>query len=179
VGAARDVTHVRIGAGTVGLAGLQLALEAAAHDRLPANDVTARRLLERLRRDNYVPVAAEAQYLEAVLLEYRRHLGEAVAAAPRAELEVKILGPGCPRCETLERQVREALEQASLAADVEHVSDPEAIARFGLVATPGLVVNGEMKSMGRLPTRQELLDWLRDGASAWLLPGIPYPPRRK
>lgn len=167
---AQDITRLRIGASSVGVVGLRLALEQAARDGLPADEATARQLLERLRSENFVAPEAESEYLEAVLLEYRKLRGEAVAPAAHAGLEVRILGPGCPRCEALERMVREVLAEQGLDADVDHVRDLEAIAGYGLVATPGLVVNGEVKSAGRLPRRQELLAWLGAGSSARPLP---------
>ena len=76
-------------------------------------------------------------------------------------MEIKILGPGCARCQQLEKLVREAITEAGVVATVEKVSDFKAIADYGVFTTPGVVVNGQVKSVGRIPKKKEILDWVR------------------
>jgi small redox-active disulfide protein 2 len=68
---------------------------------------------------------------------------------------VKVLGPGCKNCVALEKATREALDRLGLDATVEKVTDYAAIAGYGVVATPALVVDGKVVSSGRVltPTR--------------------------
>jgi len=75
-------------------------------------------------------------------------------------MHVKILGPGCKRCHTLEGRTREAIAELGLVADVEPVTDVGAIAGYGILQTPGLVVDDEVLVSGRVPTTRELAELL-------------------
>jgi small redox-active disulfide protein 2 len=76
-------------------------------------------------------------------------------------MEIKILGPGCAKCQQLEKIVREAVAEAGVEATVEKVSDFKEIANYGVLTTPGVVVNGQVKSVGKIPKKEEILGWLR------------------
>lgn len=67
-------------------------------------------------------------------------------------MQIKILGPGCRNCVTLERITREAAAELGIDAEIEKVTDYAAIAGFGVMSTPGLVVDGEVVLSGRVPT---------------------------
>lgn len=69
---------------------------------------------------------------------------------------VKILGPGCRNCQNLERATREALADLGLEASVEKVTEYAAIASYGVMKTPGLVVDDEVLVSGRVPKAEEL-----------------------
>lgn len=71
-------------------------------------------------------------------------------------LEIKILGTGCPKCKSLDKVTRKVVEEAGLDANIEKVEDIMEIMKFGIIATPGLVVNGEVKVSGRLPSEKEI-----------------------
>jgi small redox-active disulfide protein 2 len=71
-------------------------------------------------------------------------------------MDIKVLGPGCRNCVTLEARTREALDGLGLRAQVEKVTDPAAIAGYGVLATPGLVVDGEVVVAGRVPSVRQL-----------------------
>lgn len=75
-------------------------------------------------------------------------------------MEIKVLGPGCPNCQRLERTVREALSDLGAEAEVQKVIDYPAIMSYGIMRTPGLVVNGTVKVSGRVPGREEVRDIL-------------------
>ena len=77
-------------------------------------------------------------------------------------MEIKILGTGCPRCKRLEELTREALRDLGVQADVVHVTDMQAIMAYPIMATPGLVVDEQLKMSGRLPRKEEIIDWLRE-----------------
>ena len=65
---------------------------------------------------------------------------------------IKVLGSGCTNCQNLEKATREALAQLGVDATVEHVTDPADIASYGVMRTPGLVVDEEVVLSGRVPT---------------------------
>lgn len=69
---------------------------------------------------------------------------------------IKILGPGCNKCKNLERATREALDELELDATVEKVEDYAAIVGYGVMATPGLVVDDKVLVTGRVPKPAEI-----------------------
>lgn len=75
-------------------------------------------------------------------------------------MQVKILGPGCKNCQTLEARTREALEALGITADIDEVTDYAEIAGHGVMKTPGLVVDDDVVVSGRVPTARELHDLL-------------------
>lgn len=76
--------------------------------------------------------------------------------------EIAILGPGCARCKALEIVTNEALEELGQKAVIRHISDFETIASYGVMSTPGLVVNGEVKSFGRVISKDEAMALLQE-----------------
>ena len=75
-------------------------------------------------------------------------------------MEIKILGPGCAKCQQTEKVVREAIAEAGISAEVEKVTDMMKIAGYGVFGTPAVVVNGEVKSVGKIPKKDEIKKWL-------------------
>jgi small redox-active disulfide protein 2 len=76
-------------------------------------------------------------------------------------MDIKILGPGCPKCQQAEKVVKEAVTEAGVAANVEKVTDLMKIAGYGVFGTPAVVVNGEVKSVGKIPKKEEILAWIK------------------
>jgi small redox-active disulfide protein 2 len=74
--------------------------------------------------------------------------------------DVKVLGPGCKRCETTVQMVRDEAAKLGIAVAVEKVTDYAAIAAYGIAATPGIVVDGKVVHAGGLPTPENLSRWL-------------------
>ena len=75
-------------------------------------------------------------------------------------MNIKILGIGCAKCQQVEKLAREAVTEAGVAVVVEHVTDFREIARYGVFSTPSVVVDGEVKSVGKIPKKEEILAWL-------------------
>ncbi len=73
---------------------------------------------------------------------------------------IEILGPGCQKCQYTEKVVREVVESAGIAAEVTHVVDYAEIASRGVLSTPGLVIDGSVVLAGRVPTREQVAEWL-------------------
>jgi small redox-active disulfide protein 2 len=71
-------------------------------------------------------------------------------------VEIKVLGPGCARCQQLMENTRQALEALSKEAEVIKVTDVNQIAQYGVMMTPALVVNGEVKISGKVPSVEEI-----------------------
>ena len=75
-------------------------------------------------------------------------------------MNVKILGTGCPNCRRLEATVKEVAAEKGLTLEVEKVTDIAGIMSYGVMATPGLVVDGQVKASGRVPPKAEVAAWL-------------------
>ncbi|MBF0228632.1 MAG: TM0996/MTH895 family glutaredoxin-like protein [Desulfamplus sp.] len=76
-------------------------------------------------------------------------------------MEIKVLGPGCAKCKKTEELVMQVVSEAKIAASVEKVSDLMQIAGYGVFGTPAVIVNGEVKCVGKIPTKQEILNWIK------------------
>jgi small redox-active disulfide protein 2 len=76
-------------------------------------------------------------------------------------MEIKILGPGCAKCHQVEKIVKEVVAETGAAADIEHVTDFKRIAEYGVFSTPSVVVDGEVKSVGKIPKKDEIKAWLK------------------
>jgi small redox-active disulfide protein 2 len=81
-------------------------------------------------------------------------------------MNIRVLGPGCVNCKTLERRTIEALEQLGMTADVEKVEDYQAIASYGIMRTPGLVIDGTVVISGSVPTVEQVKGFLLARRSA-------------
>jgi small redox-active disulfide protein 2 len=77
-------------------------------------------------------------------------------------MKIQILGSGCPKCRQLEANAREAVAAAAVPAEVEKVTDPDAILAMGVMMTPALAVDGVVKSAGRLLGRDEIVRILQE-----------------
>jgi small redox-active disulfide protein 2 len=75
-------------------------------------------------------------------------------------MEIKVLGPGCPKCEATKKNVEEAMHESDLNADITKITDTMEIAKYGVFGTPAVVVDGEVKSVGKIPTHDEIKGWL-------------------
>jgi len=71
-------------------------------------------------------------------------------------MEIKILGPGCPKCKTLEKLAREVVEQNGIDATVTKIEDIVSIMNYGVMTTPALVINEKVVLKGRVPSADEL-----------------------
>ena len=76
-------------------------------------------------------------------------------------MEIKVLGPGCPKCSQTEQTVMDALAEAGVEADVEKVTDTMKIASYGVFGTPAVVIDGEVKSVGKIPKKDDIIKWIK------------------
>lgn len=80
-------------------------------------------------------------------------------------MEIKILGIGCPKCKRLEQLAREAAAEAGINATFIKVTEMNEIMTYPITSTPALVVDGVVKSSGRLPSKEEIIGWLKAPAA--------------
>jgi small redox-active disulfide protein 2 len=76
-------------------------------------------------------------------------------------LKIQILGSGCTRCNTLEQKVRSLNEEHALNHEIEKVTDIREIVKYGILSTPGLVVDGVVLCAGSIPKDEQLLAWMK------------------
>lgn len=77
-------------------------------------------------------------------------------------ISIKILGSGCKKCQTLEAKVRDLVSVNNIEASVEKVIDIQEMVRYGIMMTPGLIINEKVKSFGIIPKDDQLLSWLKE-----------------
>jgi len=75
-------------------------------------------------------------------------------------MDIKVLGPGCAKCQQTEKIVKEAVAESGVSATVEKVTDMLKIAEYGVFGTPSVVVYGEVKSVGKIPTKEDVKKWI-------------------
>lgn len=75
--------------------------------------------------------------------------------------DVKVLGPGCARCQTAAEMVKAEAGKAGIPITLEKVTDYAAIANYGIASTPGIVVDGKVVHAGGLPKAEDIAKWLK------------------
>lgn len=78
-------------------------------------------------------------------------------------ISIKILGTGCAKCKTLNSKVLELIAKNNLSATVTKVEDIMEIMKYGILSTPGLVINEKVKSVGNVPKDEQILAWINEG----------------
>ncbi len=77
-------------------------------------------------------------------------------------LDIKVLGPGCANCTKLENLVKDVVTENNFEASVEKITDNTKFMDYGVMLTPGLVVNDKVLAMGKIPTKHTLAHWLTE-----------------
>ncbi len=159
------ITRIKVGKHPSGIIGLKAVLDAVAREcrGRPDEEVKAE-LLKRLSKNNYISNNAKEVYSQAFLREYKKFVGEPFEDKEDSGLEVKVLGPGCPRCEKLEQDLMVMMAELNIAAGLEHIRDPVEIASYGVMGTPGLIINGQVKAVGSVPPKNKLKEWILEAA---------------
>jgi small redox-active disulfide protein 2 len=157
-----EVTQIKVGKNRMGIIGLKqiLADVAQAYAGRPDSEIEAE-LLNRLSKLNYIPESAQTAYGQAFLREFKKSIGQAVEETDSNDLEVKVLGPGCSRCNQLEQDIMAVMNEMDLAGTIEHVSDINAISEYGVMGTPALILNGKVMAVGSVPPKAKLKTWLK------------------
>ena len=159
------ITQINVGGHATGIIGLQPILEEVAKEYTgKSNEDIKAELLNRLSKKNYISSRTRDMYGQAFLREYKKFIGEPFEETESGGLEIKVLGPGCPRCEKLEQDLMTLMAELNIAADLEHVRDPIEIANYGVMGSPGLIIDGEVKAVGSVPPPNKLKEWLVEAA---------------
>lgn len=75
-------------------------------------------------------------------------------------MKIKVLGPGCAKCKKTEEIVREAVAEAGVTAEIEKITDLMQIASYGVFGTPAVVIDDQVKSVGKIPSKDAVKDWV-------------------
>ncbi len=157
------VRHVVVDGNRVGIVGLKQAFEKLAENYHGMSDeALADELFLTLSKKNYIPPKAKDAYAKAFLREFKKFVGLPVKEETSDNLEIKVLGTGCPQCDGLEQSLIQICSELGIKASIDHVRDPEEIRKYKAFALPALVINGHLKSMGLVPPPPTLRQWLRE-----------------
>ncbi len=74
-------------------------------------------------------------------------------------MDIKVLGPGCPKCKQTEQNVRDAVAETGVDATVEKVTDVLEIAGYGVFGTPAVIIDGKVKCVGKIPSKEDVKAW--------------------
>jgi len=160
---ADEITRIKIGNDGIGIIGLKLVLEEMAAVSAGQTDEQVRtELFKRLARRNYIPESSKEEYGRAFLREFKKFTGRPIGNNGPEGLEIKVLGPGCARCNQLEQDLMAVMAEMNLPADIEHITDIAEIGSYGVMGTPALIVNGAVKSVGSIPSKAKLKIWLTE-----------------
>jgi small redox-active disulfide protein 2 len=76
-------------------------------------------------------------------------------------MEILVLGPGCPKCSKTAEMVKTVAREAGVAVEVIKVSDFQEMVKQGVFSTPAVVIDNQIKCVGRVPTKQDVLSWFK------------------
>lgn len=158
----KDYRLVFVGNTQIGLIGLKEIFEELKSQKEIPESVLKERLVGRAAEKNYIPDSIKEEYEKAIFREFKKFLGEKVEEDRRGFLEVVILGPGCYSCNKLEQDVMAVLSETGIQAGLNHITDPNLIAQYGILPTPALIINGKVKSKGTLPSKSMIKKWLEE-----------------
>ncbi len=158
-----DVTQIKVDDVMVGIIGLKAVMEGAAQELAwkPDEEIRAE-LLKRLSMKNYIPDRVKDRYAKAFLREFKKFLGKPYEEEPAGGLQIKVLGPGCTQCDRLEQELMVVLAETGIVGNIDHVREPKEIAKYGVMGTPALLINGKVKSVGSVPPRNKIKEWLKE-----------------
>ncbi len=75
-------------------------------------------------------------------------------------MKIEILGPGCPKCAKTTEMIEKIIREAGVEADVQHITDINAIVDRGVMMTPAVIIDGQIKVEGKIPSEQQVLSWI-------------------
>jgi small redox-active disulfide protein 2 len=77
-------------------------------------------------------------------------------------MKIEILGMGCPKCKKTTQNAQQAVEELGIDAEIAKVEDLDKITEYGVMITPALVIDGKIKVAGKIPSKQEIIDWIEE-----------------
>lgn len=158
-----DVVQIKVNKQSVGIIGLKVAMADMSEEYAERpDDEVGTELLKRLRKKNYIPERIKPDYAKAFLRAFKKFLGKPCEEEVPEGVQIKVLGPGCTQCDWLEQELMQVMAEINLIADIEHVRDIKEIGKYGVMGTPALIINGKVKSVGRVPQKNKLIEWLSE-----------------
>jgi small redox-active disulfide protein 2 len=158
-----EVTQIKVGGDRIGIIGLKSILSEVAETSAALTDEEIRaELLKRFSKRNYIPEPSKEKYGQAFLKEFKKFTDRPVKDSDPDEVEIKVLGPGCARCNQLKQDLLAVMTEMDMPADLEHVTDIAEIGSYGVMGTPALVINREVKAVGSIPPKTKLKKWLQE-----------------
>ncbi len=158
----KDYKLVRVAETQVGLIGLKAIFEELKSKRNEPESILKEMLVEKAEKKNYIPHSVREEYKKALFREFKKFLGEKVEEEKGGTLEIVILGPGCYACDKLEHDVMAVLSETGIQASLNHITDPDLMAQYGILPTPALIINGKVKSVGINPSKSTIKKWLEE-----------------
>ena len=153
--------QIRIGGNTVGIIDLNEIFAEIKAVRVKSDKALKQLLFEKVKVKNYVPPQLEDMYKEDLFDEYRVFTGQQKFRTRKPGVpEIRVYGPGCPRCEQLDRLVMEVIARKGLQVDYRYIKDIQEMMKLGIMGTPALVINGKVAAVGRVPNSRELEEFL-------------------
>ena len=158
-----DIVQIRVNRQAIGIIGLKATIADMSKEyaERPDNEIGAE-LFKRLSERNYIPDRVKPEYEKAFLREFKKFLGKPYKEEVPEGVQIKVLGPGCTQCDRLEQELMQVTAEFDIMADIEHVRDIKQIGEYGVMGTPALIINGEVKSVGRVPPRNKIIEWLKE-----------------
>ena len=77
-------------------------------------------------------------------------------------MKIEILGMGCPKCKKTTQNAQQAVEELGINAEIIKVEELGKITEYGVMMTPALVIDGEVKAAGKIPSKQEIINWIEE-----------------
>ena len=158
----KDYRLIPVGNTQVGLMGLKGIFEELKSQRGKPEADLKQMLVEKAGKKNYIPNSVKGEYEKGLFREFRKFWGEKVEEERGGFLEMAILGPGCYSCNKLEQDVMAVLSETGIQASLNHITDPSMMAQYGILPTPALIINGKVKSAGRVPSKSMIKKWLEE-----------------
>ncbi|MFO7929025.1 MAG: thioredoxin family protein [Candidatus Humimicrobiaceae bacterium] len=76
-------------------------------------------------------------------------------------MKIEILGMGCPKCKKTTQNAQQAVDELGIDAEIIKIEDLDKITEYGVIMTPALVIDGEVKVAGKIPSKQEIIEWIK------------------
>jgi len=158
-----DVRQIKVGGRSVGMRGLDEALEALAPLHAPEREAAlSAELLARMAKLNYIADTAREAYAAALRDQLRKAVGLEPLAGEAGGLKVQVACGGCAGGDRLIQAVYDAMSRLGLEGEVERVAGDLEIAALGLRGTPALLINGQVKAVGSVPPGNQIKAWLSE-----------------
>jgi small redox-active disulfide protein 2 len=145
---------IRVKGKEIGIIGLKEVFEYVKNLSISDED-KKEEIFKRIKEKNYIPPNVEEDFKESLWREYRKYMGEKVEEE-KGYLEIKVLGAGCPRCEALLKNVRNALSELKIEAEIFYIKDIKEIAKYKVFSTPVLIINENVVTKGEVPSKEKI-----------------------